>query len=200
MAIGRALKNVVTFGLLGMSIGSCEFQRAQDASVAQVSMVGMPKEQVLACMGSPAKTAAIGNTEVWTYNSGDGRMDTFGAADGFGGRGWTAGFGSSTTVGRFCKVDVVMNASRVSRINYSGPTGGLLTQGEQCGYAVTNCAHAVAAIGGSAPDVQMAAPQPVAANVSCRMPNKQIDRFASEADCAGHGGAMVQVTCVQGCP
>ena len=125
--------------LIAVAIAACELQRAQEASDAQTAMVGMSKEQVLACMGSPVSTAMAGTTEVWTYNSGNGRTDSFGAVNAWGGNGWASGFGSSTTTGRFCKVDVVMNVGRVSRINYTGPTGGLLTRGEQCGYAVDNC-------------------------------------------------------------
>ena len=32
-----------------------------------------------------------------------------------------------------------MNNGYVSRVNYSGPTGGLITEGEQCAFAVQNC-------------------------------------------------------------
>jgi hypothetical protein len=32
-----------------------------------------------------------------------------------------------------------MVEGRVSRVNYVGPTGGLLTGGEQCAFAVQNC-------------------------------------------------------------
>jgi hypothetical protein len=68
------------------------------------------------------------------------RTDTFGTASAFsGGYGYATAFGSSVTTARFCKVDVVFNGSRVARVNYSGPTGGLLTEGEQCAYAVSNC-------------------------------------------------------------
>jgi len=35
-------------------------------------MVGLSKEQLLVCMGLPASKAAEGQTEVWSYNSGDG--------------------------------------------------------------------------------------------------------------------------------
>lgn len=36
-------------------------------------------------------------------------------------------------------VDVVMTDGQVSRLNYSGPSGGPLTPTEQCGFAVQNC-------------------------------------------------------------
>ena len=46
---------------------------------------------------------------------------------------------SATATRRFCTVNVVMSEGRVSRLNYSGPTGGILTSGEQCAFAVENC-------------------------------------------------------------
>jgi hypothetical protein len=38
---------------------------------------------------------------------------------------------SAITRQRFCTVNVVMTAGKVSALNYTGPTGGLLTSGEQ---------------------------------------------------------------------
>jgi outer membrane protein assembly factor BamE (lipoprotein component of BamABCDE complex) len=121
------------FGALagGILLASCSFQRAQVAADAQTAMVGMSKEQVLACMGPPVNKAAEGATEVWSYASGNGRTDV----DVAGGRGWASG----TETKRFCTVNVTMASGRVSRINYVGPSGGLLTPGEQCAFALSNC-------------------------------------------------------------
>ncbi len=82
-------------------------------------------------MGPPINKAAEGATEVWSYPSGNGRTDV----DAVGGRGWASG----TETKRFCTVNVTMSAGQVSRINYVGPTGGLLTAGEQCAFALSNC-------------------------------------------------------------
>jgi hypothetical protein len=125
--------------VLVIALTGCSIQRAQEASVAQKTMVGMSKENLLACMGAPANTATAGETEVWSYNSGNGRTDTLGSATAFGGYGSATAFGTATTSSRYCKVDIVMSKGLVSRINYSGPTGGLLTKGEQCAFAVENC-------------------------------------------------------------
>jgi hypothetical protein len=143
-------------------VGACSIQRAETASTAQKQMVGMSRERVLACMGVPAARQVEGGTEVWSYSSG-GRTDTFTAgtstttasAMGMGqtqylgnmayssglatGSATTNSFGSSSTRARYCLVNVVMVGGQVSAVNYSGPTGGLLTQGEQCAYAVQNC-------------------------------------------------------------
>ncbi len=137
----RGLVTAAILLTIGFAVGACEIQRAQQASDAQKSMVGMPKEQVLSCMGAPANRAVVGGTEVWTYNSGDDRTDTVGVANAWGGWGHAFAVGSSTSTSRSCKIDVVMNNDRVRRVNYTGPTGGLLTEGEQCAYAVSNCAQ-----------------------------------------------------------
>jgi hypothetical protein len=51
----------------------------------------------------------------------------------------STGFGTATSRSRFCTVSVVMNGNVVSAVNYAGPTGGLLSRGEQCAYAVEAC-------------------------------------------------------------
>jgi hypothetical protein len=113
------------------ALGGCAFQRAEIAQDARAQMVGMPKEQVLACMGVPASKAAEGATEVWGYNSGNGATVTDAAYGRYG--------GTAVTTSRFCTVNIVFAAGQVSAVNYNGPTGGLLTAGEQCAYAVNSC-------------------------------------------------------------
>lgn len=136
-------------------LAGCAAERAMVAQDAQTKMVGLSKEQVLACMGTPASKAAEGQTEVWTYNSGNGQTSTFAlsqATTSVSGTGMTTGnmttasaIGSgtgtafATTSQRYCIVNVVMAGGKVSRVNYSGPTGGLITGGEQCAFAVRNC-------------------------------------------------------------
>ena len=66
--------------------GGCAFERAKVANDSQNAMIGLTKEQVLACMGPPANQAAVGATEVWSYGSGNGETvsavsgNKFGAA------------------------------------------------------------------------------------------------------------------------
>lgn len=118
---------------LGLALMGCAIQRAQVANEAQNKMVGLTKEQVLACMGPPVNQAAVGQTEVWTYNSGNGRTDAVVNGSALG--------AMATSTQRFCTVNVVMTSGRVASLNYNGPTGGLITAGEQCAFAVQNCAH-----------------------------------------------------------
>lgn len=138
----RLTKIVIVSSAGVILLAACAIERAQEAAKAQSTMIGMPKEQVLSCMGPPARFAKTGKTVVWSYNSGNGERDSFGSAYGTGGWGWAGAFGSSFSQSKFCRVDIVMRDGRVTRVNYSGPTGGLLTEGEQCAYAVQNCAEA----------------------------------------------------------
>jgi hypothetical protein len=163
MASRRA--SVTVAGITILLLTGCQIQRAEEASEAQSSMIGMPKEQVLACMGTPASSATAGATDVWTYNSGNGWTDTFGTAHAFGGSYSATAFGSSVSTSRFCKVDIVMTAGRVSRVNYSGPTGGLLSRGEQCAYAVENCLHEA-----PTPIAAASAPAPAASPIPAATP------------------------------
>jgi outer membrane protein assembly factor BamE (lipoprotein component of BamABCDE complex) len=112
-------------------LSGCAIQRAQEALDARAQMIGMSKEQVLACMGAPVNKAAEGMTEVWGYNSGNGMTVTDASYGRFG--------GTAVSSSRFCNINVVMNKGQVAAINYAGPTGGLLTAGEQCAYAVDAC-------------------------------------------------------------
>lgn len=145
------------------AIAGCTIMRAQVAAEAQETMIGMSKEDVLSCMGAPTNTAVAGGTEVWSYMSGDGHTDTFGVASSFGSYGLATAFGSSSTSMLYCKIDVVLTGGRVRRVNYSGPTGALLVQGEQCAYAVNNCAKQMASTPMAsfrAPDAQLQNAEP----------------------------------------
>jgi hypothetical protein len=122
---GDAIKmRILGFVALGVALSGCAIQRAQIAQDARAQMVGMSKEQVLT-------KAAEGQTEVWAYNSGDGTTFASGSVSG--------GSFSGVSSSRFCRINLVMASGAVSAVNYQGPTGGLITAGEQCAYAVDAC-------------------------------------------------------------
>jgi outer membrane protein assembly factor BamE (lipoprotein component of BamABCDE complex) len=121
-------------------LAACSIQRAETAATAKQSMVGMGREQVLACMGPPAQTAAVGATEVWSYPSG-GDTKTFSNGTAVASGNTAYAWGSSSTQNRYCIVNVAFNGSIVSTVNYSGRTGGVVTGDEQCAFAVQNCVH-----------------------------------------------------------
>jgi hypothetical protein len=134
---GMMMSKTISGLLAVVLLSGCAVQRAETARNAKVQMVGLPKEKVLACMGVPAKTMTVGQTEVWAYLSGNGHSE--GSAVVSGDNGIASGFAVSSR--RFCNVSIVMTNGAVSEVNYSGPTGGLLTAGEQCAFAVQNCAQ-----------------------------------------------------------
>jgi hypothetical protein len=80
----------------------CAIQRAQTAQDARVQMVGLSKEQVLACMGAPASKASEGATQVWGYNSGNGMTVASASFDRHG--------GTAVSTNRFCNINIVMGA------------------------------------------------------------------------------------------
>src|SRR5438094_3484461 len=59
-------------------LGGCAVQRAVVAHSAQEKMVGLSKEQILACMGPPGQKMVEGSTEVWSYNSGNDHVTAVG--------------------------------------------------------------------------------------------------------------------------
>jgi hypothetical protein len=138
--------------LLCVASASCAVQRSQIAQEARASMVGMTKEQVFTCMGPAPTKAAEGATEIWSYPSGNGFQSTTAVASTDGnfsatrsgsnvsGTVNTFGTASGISTRRFCTVNIVIQGGVVSQVNYSGPTGGILTGGEQCAFAVEACA------------------------------------------------------------
>lgn len=165
MGTKRTSARVGALGLTGLLIGACSSHRAHDAADAQAMMVGVANERLLACMGPPGTAAMAGSTEVWTCDSGNGRADTFVTATfvtatfvtaaAIGGR---TVVGSDASTSRLCRVDIAMNGGSVARLNHGGPTGGLITRGEQCAYAVDDCVRQTATLA-SAPAPQSPAPQ-----------------------------------------
>src|SRR5262245_15216040 len=59
----------------GLLVSACGFQRAQVAKDAPNLMMGMGKDQVLACMGQPVNKSTAGGAEIWSYNSTDGSVE-----------------------------------------------------------------------------------------------------------------------------
>ena len=143
---------VLILPLLGVVLGSCAVQRAQVAQEARAAMVGMNKEQVFTCMGPAPSKSAEGATEIWSYPSGNGyrsttmvagtngNFDATRSGNNVSGTVNTLGTATGVSTARFCTVNIVIQGGVVSQVNYSGPTGGILTGGEQCAFAVEACA------------------------------------------------------------
>jgi hypothetical protein len=137
---------------LGAALAGCAIQRSQVAQEARASMVGMTKEQIFTCMGPAPTKSSEGATEIWSYPSGngyqsstviastDGNFNATRTGNNVSGNANTLGTATGVSTRRFCVVNIVIQGGVVSQVNYSGPTGGILTGGEQCAFAVEACA------------------------------------------------------------
>jgi hypothetical protein len=116
---------------------ACAVQRAQIAKDAQTSLVGLSKAELIMCAGAPVRADSVGDMEVLTYaGGGDLKGSIAGGGDG------GAGGGALSIEHRYCEVSFILENGQVTRINYGGRTGGLLTKGEQCAFVVENCMSA----------------------------------------------------------
>lgn len=119
-----------------MSNGS--LRRDDIAAKAKTRMIGMSREDVLACMGPPKKKAEEGATEVWSYLSTDGQGNYSGSK----GKSTYYDHTRGTHSRNFCTVNVVIKEGIVQKVNYLGPTAThFYNENDQCGYAVAACAE-----------------------------------------------------------
>ena len=118
---------------------ACASMRRETAENAQNKMVGLSKEQLLACMGPPANRTVESTGEVWSYNS-RGYANARSSQQ-FCSTELVTVFGSACTdwfsrpnrpVAATCSVHLVMDESQVTQVSYVGPP-------EQCRFAVENC-------------------------------------------------------------
>ena len=94
-------------------------ERAEISAKAKTDMIGMPKSEIMACMGAPKSKANDGNAEVWTYHSEGGDMGKYGKA--------------------YCDVNILFEDGSVIKVTYAGATGGAVFKDTQCAYAVSQC-------------------------------------------------------------
>jgi hypothetical protein len=121
---------VAFFGL-----AACAAAAAEVDQIAQQKMIGLSAKRILACMGRPAEKMIIGSTQVWTYPRGSVWVE--GGPFSPGVNGMASFFGADIA----CKVNVVLTNAAVSQINYAAADGGPLRLGEQCLFAVRDCAE-----------------------------------------------------------
>jgi hypothetical protein len=107
---------------------------AEVDQIAQETMVGLWKRDILACMGEPLGRRALDDrTEIWTYAVGTTTSMT---------PIWALGLNfSAWTPPLLCDVRVVMTNAKVSQVGYGMPDGRALPTGLQCSFAVQPCAR-----------------------------------------------------------
>ena len=129
-------KSLAAAGLLiALALGGC--QPLEVDQVAQQSMIGLSKRDILACMGQPAQRVPSGQgTEIWTYTGGQMR--------GYGPQ-WAIGLNTNLVPfapGGNCDVVLVMTNGRVSEVGYSAVDGGKFPLGQECIFSVERCVKA----------------------------------------------------------
>jgi hypothetical protein len=131
-------KSAAALGLIAaLALGGCESQPLEVNQVAQQSMIGLSKREVLACLGPPAHRAPAGQaTEIWTYVGGQMR--------GYGPQ-WAIPLNTNLlpfTPPGSCDVVMVMTNARVSEVGYAAIDGTALPLGRECLFPVEACVKA----------------------------------------------------------
>ena len=134
---GTTVRKFVAAGAVvaALTLGAC--QPLETDQVAQQSMIGLSKRDILACFGQPAQRVPSGQaTEIWTYVGGQMR--------GYGPQ-WAIGL--NTNLVPFappggCDVVLVMTNARVSEVGYAAVDGGALPLGQECLFSVERCVKA----------------------------------------------------------
>jgi hypothetical protein len=129
-------KSVAAVGLLiALALGGC--QPLEVDQVAQQSMIGLSKRDILACLGQPAQRVSSGQaTEIWTYVGGQMR--------GYGPQ-WALLHNTNLVPfapGGNCDVVLVMTNGQVSEVGYTAVDGSRFPLGQECIFSVERCVKA----------------------------------------------------------
>jgi hypothetical protein len=134
--------SVFALALATLLLGCASRERAETAERAKSEMVGMTKASVFACAGIPARQESVGNMEFLSYSGGGDVVTAHSGSGTVVSTNVVVGSGVSTAQRRYCEVTIVLTDGVVTKVNYSGRTGGLLSKGEQCAFVVDNCVTA----------------------------------------------------------
>jgi hypothetical protein len=128
-------QRVAALGVIVMGLSGC--QPLEVDQVAQQSMIGLSKRDILACMGQPAQRVPSGQaTEIWTYTGG--RMRGYGPQ-------WALLLNTNlvpVTPGGSCDVVLVMTNAHVSEVGYTAVDGSKFPLGQECIFSVEHCVRA----------------------------------------------------------
>ena len=129
------MKRIILAALVGvLGVSGCAIQRAADAERAQTELIGFTRTELFNCAGVPVRKATEGGLEYLVYNSaGDSPVAGFGQST-----------GSTTFIGgvaksRYCEATFTLKDGMVTKVMYTGKTGGLLTKGSVCFPIIENC-------------------------------------------------------------
>jgi hypothetical protein len=129
-------KSAATAGLV-VVLGLSGCQPLEVDQVAQQSMIGLSKRDILACLGQPAQRVPTGQaTEIWTYVGGQMR--------GYGPQ-WAIGLNTNLfpfTPAGSCDVVLVMTNAQVSEVGYTAVDGSRFPLGQECIFPIERCVKA----------------------------------------------------------
>ena len=129
------MNKIITIFLIALATSSCaRMQRANIANKAQTNLIGMSKLELYECAGTPSRKEVVEGVEFLTYVGGGDRTGHVA-----GGTSNNAGGGAFSSNRRYCEATFIIKDNKVSKINYSGRTGGWISKGEQCAFIVQNC-------------------------------------------------------------
>lgn len=120
--------------LVALTLCACNNIGPDVDPIAQQTMIGLSKKDVLACLGAPISRHAQGEgTEIWTYPIGATATDT---------PPWALGLSFAAITPPWpCDVRVVMTNVHVSQVSYAMPDGRALPSGQFCTFPVQPCAR-----------------------------------------------------------
>ena len=125
------MRNIIIVALIALVVSSCaRIERARIANTAKSNLIGLSKLELYECAGTPSRKETVEGVEFLTYLGGG---DRTGYAAGS-----TSG-GAFTSNRRYCEATFIVKNGKVSKVNYSGRTGGWASKGEQCAFIVQNC-------------------------------------------------------------
>jgi hypothetical protein len=134
---GTAVKKSAATAGLVVVLGLSGCQPLEVDQVAQQSMIGLSKRDILACLGQPAQRVPTGQaTEIWTYVGGQMR--------GYGPQ-WAIGLNTNLfpfTPAGSCDVVLVMTNAQVSEVGYTAVDGSRFPLGQECIFPIERCVKA----------------------------------------------------------
>jgi hypothetical protein len=134
---GTKLRKFVAAGavIAALTLSGC--QPLEVDQVAQQSMIGLSKRDIVACFGQPAQRVSSGQgAEIWTYTGG--QMRGYGPQWAIGLNTNLVPFASSGS----CDVVLVMTNSHVSQVGYTAVDGSKFPLGQECVFSVERCVKA----------------------------------------------------------
>jgi len=124
------MKSLILTAAIALVSCHTNIQRAEVANGAKQSMLGMSKANLITCAGAPLRSSTINGTEYLTYSHADAYSDASSKL---------TGILVGSALYFECTATFSINNGRISKVTFSGKTGGKFTQGAACYNIVAQC-------------------------------------------------------------